>query len=225
VPVIRDHHEGYVNKFLGDGIMFFYGAPRETPHHAADAVSTVLDMYTTTERFNLTLQERGLPTIALRAGISSGVMVVGDAGGGGAADYTVLGDNVNLASRLEAANKAVGTRTLITARTAELLDGQFILRPVGRLKVVGKDEAVMTFEPIARAGEATDDVRRMAQMFGAMVEKFCARDFAGCIDMAREIDEAGGHLKLAGLYRELSERYLREPPGEDFDGRIVLTEK
>src|SRR5439155_14634255 len=99
VPVIRDHHQGYVNKFLGDGIMFFFNAPRDNPRHAADAVATVLDMHAALHRFNQRLRERGLPPLDMRAGVATGEMIVGDAGGAGTTDYTVLGDVVNLGAR------------------------------------------------------------------------------------------------------------------------------
>ncbi len=112
VPLIRSHN-GYVNKFLGDGIMFFFNAPYPNTDHAADAVSSVLDMQRAMIPFNEKLKSQGLPTLNMRVGIVSGDMVVGDAGPENASDYTVLGDNVNLASRLEGANKMTGTNTMI----------------------------------------------------------------------------------------------------------------
>jgi len=225
VPVIRDHHQGLVNKFLGDGIMFFFNAPKQDPKHAADAVATVLDMHAKVAEFNLRLAERDLPPISMRAGICTGEMIVGDAGGAGAADYTVLGDSVNLASRLEAANKYTGTRTMMTRRTVELLDGQFLVRPVGRIKVVGKDEAVEVFEPLATAGDATDLDRAIAQLSGEMVEKYARRRFEECAALAARLDALAGAGKLAAMYQSLCDRQMRSAPAEDFDGRIVLTEK
>ena len=226
VPVIREHHSGLVNKFLGDGIMFFFNAPRTDPHHAADAVATVLDMHAALRRFNQRLRERGLPEIGMRAGISTGEMIVGDAGGAGAADYTVLGDAVNLGSRLEAANKLIGTRTLMTARTAELLDGKVLCRPIGRLKVVGKDEPAMVYEPLAAADTASEKERDVAALTTQMVDAFVTSRFADALARLDQIDSLEcGPSKFTTLYRRLCEEYLREPPGEDFDGRVVLTEK
>ena len=225
VPVIRDQHTGLVNKFLGDGIMFFYNAPKLDPNHASDAVATVLDMHAKVAEFNLRLKERGLPEIYMRAGICTGEMIVGDAGGAGAADYTVLGDAVNLGARLEPANKQLGTRTLITARTAELVDGQFILRAVGKIRVVGKDEAVMTYEPLARAGAASDEIKKVAFLFKNLVEKNAAREFHDSLAIADDIDSLIGPTKLVQIYRDLAKRHIDHPPADDFDGRIILTEK
>ncbi|MBL4702541.1 MAG: adenylate/guanylate cyclase domain-containing protein, partial [Phycisphaeraceae bacterium] len=100
VPIIRKH-TGYVNKFLGDGMMFFYAAPLDNPNHASDAVITSLELQHAMIDFNRRLKAQDLPQVAVRIGMSTGEMVVGDAGSEDASDYTVLGDTVNLAARLE----------------------------------------------------------------------------------------------------------------------------
>ncbi len=225
VPVIRDTHQGYVNKFMGDGIMFFYNAPKHVRDHAADAVATVLDMQVKLTEFNIRLRDRGLPELAMRGGIASGTVVVGDAGGGGRSDYTCLGDAVNLSSRLEGANKVTGTHTLINDRAAELLNGQFLVRPIGKIQAVGKKEAVMCYEPLAKADAATDGQRQLVAVTGRLVDAFVAARFDECLTIAGEMETLFGPAKLPALYRSMCERYLHEPPGADFDGRIVLTEK
>jgi adenylate cyclase len=225
VPVIRDHHHGYVNKFLGDGIMFFYNAPMKTERHANSAVASVLDMHTKLSEFNVRLRERGLPELSMRAGIASGVAIVGDAGGGGRNDYTALGDAVNLSARLEPANKVVGTHTLMNGRAAELLDGEFLIRPVGRIQVVGQEQASMCYEPISRADAANDQQRDLAAMTTMMVDAFITRRFEDCMKLVDQLESSVGKSKLTDIYREMCDKYLREPPPETFDGRIVLTQK
>jgi adenylate cyclase len=224
VPVIR-RNEGTLNKFLGDGIMFFFNAPRTMPSHAAVAVKAVIEMHEKLAEFNLRLKAQGLPELSMRAGVMTAEMIVGDAGGAGAADYTVLGDAVNTGSRLEAANKATGTRSLISARTADLLNGQFLIRPIGRLKVVGKDEAVMVYEPMAFADRATDEQRELAKATAEMVEAFVGRRFGDSLALAGAHENRFGKSKIAAIYQRLAQQYLDTPPGDDFDGRIVLTEK
>src|SRR6185436_4347610 len=103
------------------------------------------------------------------------------AGGGGRSDYTVLGDAVNLSSRLEAANKQTGTHTLINGRAAELLDGQFLVRPVGKIQVVGQEQAGMCYEPMARSEAATDKQRQVAAATTKMVESFTCGNFEQCL--------------------------------------------
>jgi class 3 adenylate cyclase/CHASE2 domain-containing sensor protein len=231
VPVIRDHH-GLLNKFLGDGIMFFFGAPRENPRHARDAVDCVLAMQRELPAFNARLKERGLPEVAMRCGVNTGPMIVGDAGSidaprseDVASDYTVLGDSVNTSARFESANKATGTWIMIGQRTAELVGDGYVLRPIGKLQVVGKTQGVMTFEPLAPKGEATEKQIELAQRCTAIVERFTAGDFRGCLEAIAQYEQAFEPGKLSKLYRKLCDQYLANPPSNGFDGSIVLESK
>jgi class 3 adenylate cyclase len=224
VPVIR-RHDGFVNKFLGDGIMCFYNAPTSDPDHAVHAVQTALDMQAAMTPFADALVAQGLPRVAMRCGVATGTMIVGDSGPADASDYTVLGDNVNFASRIEGANKATGTRILISQRTSELLGDRFLLRPVGRLQVVGKKEGVMTYEPLAPLDQATESDRQQCALCAEMVAAYVARDFATCVAAADRMDAQFHPTKLTTLYRRTARQYLETPPGPDFTGNLVLTEK
>jgi adenylate cyclase len=224
VPIIR-RHGGYVNKFLGDGIMFFFGAPRPNKNHAADAVATVLEMQEALVTFNDGLKQRGLPQLAMRVGLCTGEMVVGNAGSRDASDYTVLGDNVNLASRLEGANKATGSWILMSDRTAQLLDGQFIVRPIGKLVVVGKTEGVMTFEALSHKRTASAEQVNIADATRAFVDAYATGDFAKCLQALDEFDAKFGVGKLTKLYRQLARNHVLNGPGEGFNGSVTLTEK
>jgi class 3 adenylate cyclase len=218
-------HGGYVNKFLGDGIMFFFNAPRDNPNHAADAAATVLAMQPVIEEFNKSLVQRGLPAINMRAGIATGPMIVGDAGGTGHSDYTVIGDNVNLSARLEGANKATGTKVLMTSRTAEMFGDRFVTRPVAKLQVKGKSEGVITCELLADAKTATGDQKAIAALSKAVFDHFVAGRFADCLVAVEELEKRFGESKFTAMYREEAEAYLKSPPTNGFDGSIVLTEK
>ncbi len=224
VPIIR-RNDGFVNKFLGDGIMCFYNAPRDDADHAAHAVRTCLEMQVAMKKFAEELVAKGLPSLAMRCGVSTGNMVVGDSGPADACDYTVLGDAVNFASRLEGANKATGTHILISQRTSELVADKFLLRPVGRLLVVGKSEGLMTYEPLVLLDEATPEQMMETAMCAEMVAAYVARDFARCIEVADRMDAQFNTSKLAALYRKTSKLYLEEPPGPEFTGNLILTEK
>ena len=224
VPIIRKYR-GYVNKFLGDGIMCFYGAPADSPTHAADAVRTALDMQSAMATFNETLAVQGLGPLMVRAGISTGKMVVGDAGAIDASDYTVLGDAVNLGARLEGANKFFGTRVLVTARTAGQSAAHFLFRPLGRLLVVGKTEGVDVFEAICPLDRATEEQKHSVELTRAMVAAYQAGQFEACLQTIAEINRQPLDSKLMAIYRERCEKYLREPPSGPWDGTIALTEK
>lgn len=211
VPIIR-RHNGYVNKFLGDGIMCFFGAPRDNPHHAADAVKAAIEMREAMQYFNARHIDTDLPQLLVRIGISTGQMVVGDAGSADCSDYTVLGDAVNLGSRLESANKYLGTRILVSSATASAAKDVARFCPIGTLRVVGKAEGVEVFTTNDFPAQATDAVTEM-------VWTYRAGDFAGCLAAAERAKE---HLpKLAALYRE---RCDAAKPA-DFDGTISLQAK
>jgi class 3 adenylate cyclase len=223
VPIVRKHR-GYVNKFLGDGIMFFYNAPLANPNHALDAVDTVMEMQSAMIPFNADLKRRNLPTLTMRAGISSGPMIVGDAGPVEASDYTVLGDAVNLGARLESANKATGTLVMLSGRSAELLGDAYLLRPLGLLRVVGKTEGIMTYTPLAKSDQADEAQRRVAAQSKLIVDHFLAARFEPCLTAVAEFEQEFGSGKFTKLYAELCGGYLLNPPA-DFDGKIILGEK
>lgn len=223
--IIQDEG-GYLNKFLGDGIMFFYGAPEHDPHHAQRAMRTVMQMREIgVPGFNEWLGNQGLDIeIAVRAGVTTGMVIVGDAGSERRADYTVLGDSVNLASRLESANKYLGTRIMITQRTAELCAGEYLLRPVARIQVVGKSESVIAYEPIAPANQATDAQRRLAQVSEEIFAAFTAAQFETCLRWLTQAEKEFGESKLFSLYANQCRDFIKNPP-TNFDGRIVLEGK
>ena len=231
VPVVRKNG-GYLNKFIGDAMMFFYGDPVENAFHASKAVQTVLDMQHVMPAFNQSLVAQGLAPVSFRAGICSGPMIVGDAGSlnaeraeDKASDYTVLGDNVNLASRLEGANKFFGTHVLMNERTRELVADRFLVRPVGRMQVKGQSVGVMTYEPLALREAAAPDQIRLAQLTEDVVLPFLKGGFDQCLRAVEVFESELGPSKLTTLYRDLSAQYLKELPPPAFAGQITLAEK
>ena len=230
VPIVTDpskpqERRGFLNKFLGDGIMFFFGAPMDNQWHALDAVTTVVRMQEAMIPFNEELKKQNLPTVKMRAGINTGPVIVGDAGIAQRADYTVLGDTVNTSARLESANKATGTLVMMGGRTYELVKEVFLCRPIAKLQVVGKSEGIRVYEPLAPHSEATDHQKKLVEMTTAMVDAYSAGKFADCLQRVRELDNFINPTKLQLLYQLRCEEYLKTPPGPEFDGCIALTEK
>jgi adenylate cyclase len=223
VPAIR-RNRGYIAKQMGDGLFFFFNAPQPDPHQAENAVTTVLEMRDALDVLNASLKNRGLPELGMRAGVSTGRVVIGDAGTADASDYTALGDSVNLAARLEAANKAFGTHTLIVARTVELLQDQFLVRPIANLTVAGKTQGVPVFEPICRRSAATAAQLQLAELTAAVVSAYRTGDFSLCLQAADRMDTAVAPSKLTGLYRKLCQAHAAAPAGT-FTGDVVLSEK
>jgi class 3 adenylate cyclase/CHASE2 domain-containing sensor protein len=225
VPAIRNHR-GLIHSFMGDGIMVSYGAPIPNPNHAADALSTILAIQGVMKTFNAEMAAEGHAPLVTRAGVCTGPAVVGNSGSDQGRDYACLGNTTNLAARLESANKAVGTTMMISARTAELLGGRFLLRPIAKLTVKGKTVPEMTYEPLALADEATDAHRRLAELTTAVFDAYVAGQFADCVAAADAMDAAVGPTRLPELYRDTCRGYLAAGgPPTGFLGQIVLKEK
>lgn len=222
VPIIRKH-SGYVNKFLGDGMMFFYAAPLDNPNHAHDAVQTALELQHAMIDFNRKLHAQDLPQVSVRIGISTGDMVVGDAGSEDASDYTVLGDSVNLAARLESANKYTGTRILINDTCRNQLADTFLFRPVGKLQVVGKSESIMTYEPLCRTADAEGRHQQAVSLSTSIMAQFEAGHFESCHQAIQAYENKLGQDKFSRFYQRQCEHHQQHQ--EDFNGCIVLNAK
>ena len=139
-------HNGMIDKYIGDALMAFYNAPVDVKEHAADACRSALEMLTTLERLNVELVKDGLPPIEIGIGINTAEVVVGNMGSEKRFNYTVVGDGVNLASRVEGLNKTLGTKILITAATKAQIGETFLTRPLEMTAVRGKEEAVKLYE-------------------------------------------------------------------------------
>lgn len=139
-------HKGTVDKFVGDMVMALYGAPVADPDHAEHAVATAIDMVRELGELNRTWGERGMPQLDIGIGINSGDMIAGNIGSSTIMSYTVIGDNVNLGSRLESLNKQYHSRIIISDASRAQLRGAYDLRPLGDVVVKGKTKPVTIFE-------------------------------------------------------------------------------
>ena len=144
--VIRERHRGTLDKYIGDAVMAFWGAPVADRQHARNAVLAALDMQKEAVDLNEKFKAKGWPTFAIGIGVNSGVVRVGDMGSKIRKAYTVMGDAVNTASRLEGITKQYGADIIIGEGTKRLLAG-LSAREVDRVRVKGKDEPVAIYEP------------------------------------------------------------------------------
>lgn len=145
-------HGGTVDKIVGDAVHVMFNAPLDQPDHAERAVACALAMDAFATRFSAAQQALGVPFGKTRIGINTGPAVVGNFGGARRFDYTAHGDAINTAARLEAANKALGTRICISGTTVDRCGGR-AFRPIGTLMLRGKSQGVPVFEPVVGAGE------------------------------------------------------------------------
>jgi class 3 adenylate cyclase/CHASE2 domain-containing sensor protein len=218
-------HRATVNKYLGDGIMAFWGAPISNADHALDACRSVLAVVDALQTLREDPDLKDLPLLKLRAGITTGIMSVGDFGAPPRrSDYTIIGDRVNLASRLESSNKQFDTRILISDRTRSMVHQHMLCRPVGRLVVVGRKEYEPVWELLNTFDQATEPQRRLAAATSAAVDAYYQAQFESCAKLFAEISREFGPSKLADRYAAACAEHLASPP-TDFAGVLVLTEK
>ena len=144
--VIRSHH-GTLDKYIGDAIMAFWGAPVNDPDHPRNAVISALEMQATAQQLREQFKVRGWPEIRIGVGINTGIMVVGDMGSAVRKAYTVMGDSVNLASRLEGLCKEYGVGIILSEMTKNVVSGM-VYRELDLVRVKGKDEPVLIYEPL-----------------------------------------------------------------------------
>jgi adenylate cyclase len=180
-PIRRN--QGIIDKYIGDGIMAFWGPPFSTgSDHARLACAAGIEQLAALPVFRAELPEltglrRGGPAIDMRIGIATGDAIVGNIGSDLTMNYTVMGDTVNFASRLEGANKAYGTRLLISARTAALAAEVIACREIDLLRVEGKLEPERVFDVLGRRGEVPEAVTTMAAHFADGLAAYRRRDW------------------------------------------------
>ncbi|MHC5012161.1 MAG: adenylate/guanylate cyclase domain-containing protein, partial [Planctomycetota bacterium] len=216
VQILRKGH-GTIDKFVGDAIVAFWGAPRPDEDHARNAVESVYRCTEALDRLNREWEAEGLPPLPTRFGLSTGDVVVGNVGTPSRLSYTVLGDAVNLASRLEGTNRVYGTRVLASTATRKAAGDDFHWRKVDVVRVKGREEPEALYELLGPRGEVDPGRLAWAAQYEEALEQYHAREFAA---VGRILERAEalrpGDLSVRRL-AELARRYEAESPPEDWD--------
>lgn len=218
-------HDGYLNKYMGDGIMAFWNAPVRQADHAARACQCALKSMQRLKEFNEELKTQGLNPLGARIGVNSGTMVVGNMGSQQKSDYTVMGDNVNLGSRLEGANKAFGTSIMISEFTYELVQDKFEVRFLDRIRVPGKAKPVKVYELLAEKGRLSPDSQKAYALYHEAIELFVNRQFSQAREKFLEVAAILGQDKASQAYVQRAEAFMASPPPEDWDGVFEVKSK
>ncbi len=179
-------NNGTVDKFVGDGIMAFWGAPIENKHHAEQACRTALALAKAVEAQNKTWIEENKVAFPTRIGIHSGETLVGNMGSNERMNYTVVGDSVNLTSRLEGANNVYGTQIIVSHDTYEQAVHQFHFRPLDVVTVKGKREFILLYELLGELGDTTEEKIHLGEKFADGFEAYVAQQW----DQAQQIFES-----------------------------------
>jgi adenylate cyclase len=224
-------NNGIIDKYIGDGIMAFWGPPfTGTDDHSGPACLAALDQLAGLAGFRAELPEitglrRGFPEVDIRIGIATGDVVVGNIGSEQTRNYTVIGDTVNLASRLEAANKTYGTRALVSEGTNRFAADLVETREIDQVLVVGKTEPQRIFELLGRKGEVSGERLALRDAFGAALAAYRRKNwgearagFEGCLEIVP------GDGPSTALLRRIAQ-FCTTAPGLDWDGVWSLTEK
>jgi adenylate cyclase len=213
---------GTVDKFIGDAIMAFWGAPVPAADHALRACKAALLCERKLAELRRTPE---LAKIRARIGIASGEVLVGNVGSHDRFNYTVMGDTVNLASRLEGLNKQYGTRILISDAAYRGAQCHVVARPVGVVQVKGKSRPVEVWEPLGLASEDDPTARELARLFTAGLEACVTRDFCRAATYYEAALRLQPDDRPAAILLERCRGFESAPPAEDWSGVYVATEK
>jgi len=220
---VIQRHRGTIDKYMGDAVMAFWGAPLADEEHAAHAVQAALDMVACLDEVNATCRTRGWPEIHIGVGISSGPMNVGNMGSKFRMAYTVLGDTVNLGSRLEGLTKEYGVSIIVSAATASAAP-QFAFRELDLVRVKGKHEPIAICEPLAPRSALDPATFAELEEFAAVLAAYRSQDFAGARTRLATLRSAAD-VKLYQLYEARIAAYIATPPPAEWDGVYTFTTK
>ena len=216
---------GTIDKYLGDAVMAFFGAPVPRADHAARACLAALDHLEALATLDARRPPELRGRLSVRVGVNTGDVVIGNIGGEFGQDYTVIGDAVNLASRLEAVNKEYGTRVLVTEATWRAAAGAVEGREIDRVRVKGKHVAVSIYEVAAAAGALSEQRAGVHVQYAAGLAHYRARRFDAAIDAFTAGLTLDPHDGPCSVLCDRSRAYASEPPPPDWDGAHTLTTK
>lgn len=217
-------HNGTIDKYMGDAIMAFWGAPLPDERHRYNAIHAAEEMLEALKQLNQRFKNRGWPKIEIGIGINTGIMDVGNMGSEYRMAYTVLGDAVNLGSRLEGLTKNYGVSTIIGEETRRHIT-EVLCREIDRVKVKGKDHPVSIFEPIGYSELLSPDEVKEIESFNEMLLKYRAQDWKGCIEILKELIQTSGPHPLYKVYLDRIRVYQASPPDTHWDGVFIHTTK
>jgi len=225
-PMTKIIHEnrGTIDKYIGDAVMAFWGAPLENKSHASHALKAAMDMLERLNAIRIEFIERGWPEIYIGIGLNTGMMSVGNMGSEFRLSYTVLGDAVNLGSRLEGLTKAYCVEIIVSETTKDAVP-EFIYRELDIVKVKGKDKPIGIYEPIALEEEITDEELDEVELSSKAISAYRKQDWLNAQLLFKELQEIAPERLLYYIYLERIENFMNNPPPADWDGVFVHTSK
>lgn len=219
-------YDGIIDKYEGDALMAEFGTPVFFEDHAVKACFAALDMLRKLRSMNFSHYAKGVTRLNCRIGINSGNMIVGNMGSKNVFDYTAMGDSVNLASRLEGANKMYGTQIMISEDTYKLIKDAFVSRPLDLIRVKGRQKPVRVLEVISRRDDRLPaNLRSMLPVFVNGIRYYHQRDWKKAGDCFKFCLENVPDDGPATEYMRRVKEFAQNPPPEDWDGVYTMHTK
>lgn len=221
--VVFDHH-GTLDKFIGDAIMAIFGAPVVQSDHAFRACATALDMIRTLRLLQQEWREKSLPALHIGVGINTGTMVVGNMGSERRFDYTVIGDNVNLASRLEGLTKMYGVNVIVSESTWEAAGGRFAGRELDVVRVKGKQRPVAIYQLVADESDRKSSEDPLG-VYAEALDRFRKGDWRRALELFSKVETWWAGDPPSRIYQARCRELMEHPPGPDWSYVTTLDHK
>ncbi|MFQ5621130.1 MAG: CHASE2 domain-containing protein [Candidatus Nanoarchaeia archaeon] len=209
-------HEGVVDKYIGDAIMAFWGAPLKQPNHAELAASTTLDMLKKLNILQKQWEREGFPVLNIGCGLNTGPAVIGNMGSYKRFDYTAMGDSINLGARLEGITKQYGVECIISKSTKKQLKN-FVVRELDCIIVKGKKEPIKIFELVCRKTELTDDLYEFIAHYETGLNYYITQKWDQAIDEFKKANKLKKDY-ASEVFIERCKTFKKSPPPKDWNG-------
>ncbi|MDH4285208.1 MAG: adenylate/guanylate cyclase domain-containing protein, partial [Gallionellaceae bacterium] len=217
-------HRGTIDKYMGDCIMAFWGAPLPDSEHAKHAILAGIEMQQRLHELQSVFKERGWPEIHIGVGINTGRVSVGNMGSEVRVAYTVMGDAVNLASRLEGITKQYGAGIIVGENTRNITE-DFIYRELDMVRVKGKDKPVAIYEPLGLKSQVGKDALEELKLFHQVLKLYRKQDWDQAELQLYNLQRMAPECLLYKVYAERIAYFRNSPPGADWDGVFVFQTK
>ncbi len=218
-------YDGTINEFMGDAILAFWGAPITQKDHALLACRAALRCREFLVHLEKEWVAEGLPPRTYRFGINTGEVVVGNIGSPSRFKYSAVGDDVNLASRIEGVNKYYGTQILISEKTYSLTKDMFIARDIDIIRVVGNSKPIKVYELVSENGQIDEKKSKQLERFDAGVRAYRARQWEAAISYFMQVLNLTPEDKPTKVYIQRCQEYQQIAPAQDWDGVYNFTAK
>lgn len=221
--VIHDNR-GTIDKYMGDAVMAFWGAPLEDKQHALHALNAAINIVERMHLLREEFAEKQWPEIYVGIGVNTGIMNVGNKGSEFRVDYTILGDAVNLGSRLEGLTKLYGV-DIITSESTRHKVPEFEYRELDRVRVKGKDKPVTIYEPLGLLENVDNAERKLLRQFHIGIKQYRAQNWDAAEREIFSLSQLDPDRKIYKIYLDRIMHFRQEPPGENWDGCFTHTSK